>query len=63
MYTVGQLLQGETYAEDGEEVIVIGKYEFTTDDPEEYIQDIGLRLADGRLVYCSEQCVCPVIYL
>lgn len=63
MYTVGQMLQGDSYAEDGEEVVVVGTYEFTTDDPEEYVQDVVLRTRDGRLVYVSEQTVTPVIYL
>ena len=63
MYTAGQMLQGDTYAEDGLPEIVIGAFVARTDDPEEYIQDIILKRSDGSIVYVCEQTVTPVIYL
>jgi hypothetical protein len=54
MYTVGQKLVGFTYTAKGREKVE-GEYVLTTDDPEEYIQDIVLRTADGQIVYCDEQ--------
>ena len=63
MYTVGQLLQGDSYAEDGLEVVVTGEFVARTEDPEEIIQDIILRTRDGAIVYVCEQTVTPVIFL
>lgn len=63
MYTVGQLLQGDSYAEDGQEVVVMGEFVARTDDPEETVQDIILRQRDGTIVYVCEQTVTPVIFL
>lgn len=63
MYTVGQLLQGDSYAEDGQEVVVMGEFVARTEDPEETVQDIILRQRDGTIVYVCEQTVVPVIFL
>lgn len=57
MYAKGQTLKGWIYDEAGNEVEVQGTFEFRTDDPEEYIQDIVLRMPDGRLQYVDEQVV------
>jgi len=63
MYTVGQLLQGETWTDEGKEVVLTGTFLFRTDDPEEHIQDIVLLMPDGTKRYFDEQGVRPVIYL
>ncbi len=63
MYVVGQLLQGERYNEFGQMVVVTGTYLFTTDDPEEYIQDVVLEVPGAGPLYFDEQDVRPVIYL
>jgi hypothetical protein len=36
-------------------VQITGTYEFTTDDPDEYIQDVAIRTDDGNIVYIDEQ--------
>jgi hypothetical protein len=54
MYEVGQQLVGFTYTATGR-VQVRGTYVATTDDPEEYIQDVILRDENGNIVYCDEQ--------
>jgi hypothetical protein len=54
MYTVGQQLVGFTYDRSGDRIKVSGSYVATTDDPEEYIQDVILNV-DGKIVYCDEQ--------
>ncbi len=59
MFQVGDLVRGFEYNEAGEEVEVIGTYVATTDDPEEYIQDIIIKTADGRTVYIDEQVARP----
>lgn len=63
MYTVGQLLQGERYADTGETEVLTGTFCFRTDDPEEYIQDIVLDVPGRGRLYFDEQDVRPVIYL
>lgn len=60
MYAVGQMVKGWVHNEDGEEVQVVGKFMFRTNDPEEYIQDIVIRTEDGKVVYVDEQCARPV---
>lgn len=55
MFEVGEMVQGYTYNQSGEEVLVIGAFMFRTDDPEEYIQDIVVRTEDGNTVYLDEQ--------
>jgi hypothetical protein len=55
MFKVGEMVQGYTYNQKGEEVLVVGAYQCTTDDPEEYIQDVIVRTHDGRTVYLDEQ--------
>ena len=59
MFQVGDLVKGFEYNAAGEEVEVIGSYVATTNDPEEYIQDIIVRTADGRTVYIDEQVARP----
>lgn len=63
MYTVGELLQGECFDENGEYIVLTGTYLFTTDDPEEYIQDIVLDVPGRGRMYFDEQDIRPVIYL
>jgi len=55
MFQVGDMIQGYSYDAQGEEVLVVGAFMFRTDDPEEFIQDIVVRTADGRTVYINEQ--------
>jgi hypothetical protein len=55
MFQVGEMVQGYSYDARGNEVLIIGTYVCTTDDPEEYIQDIIVRTHDGRTVYLDEQ--------
>lgn len=59
MFQVGDLVKGFEYNAQGDEVEVIGTYVATTNDPEEYIQDIIVRTADGRTVYIDEQVARP----
>ena len=59
MFQVGDLVEGLEYTADGDEVKVIGTFVARTDDPEEYIQDIIVRTADGRTVYIDEQVARP----
>jgi hypothetical protein len=54
MFQIGDIVEGTTYTNDGP-VQVIGAFQFRTDDPEEYIQDIVIRTADGKTVYINEQ--------
>jgi hypothetical protein len=55
MFQVGDMVQGYSYDAQGNEVLIVGAYMATTDDPEEMIQDIIVRTADGRTVYLDEQ--------
>jgi hypothetical protein len=55
MFQVGDMVQGYNYDNEGNEVLVVGAFQFRTDDPEEYIQDIVIRTADGKTVYIDEQ--------
>ena len=55
MFQVGEMVQGYSYDAQGNEVLIIGAYMDTTNDPEEMIQDIILRTHDGRTVYLDEQ--------
>lgn len=59
MFQVGDLVKGLEYNEAGDEVEVIGTYVATTNDPEEYIQDIIIKTEDGRTVYLDEQVARP----
>lgn len=59
MYQVGDIVEGYVYNDEGEEVLVIGAFMARTNDPEEYIQDIIVRTADGRTVYIDEQVARP----
>lgn len=54
MYQIGDIVEGTTYPHTGPEKVV-GAFQFRTDDPEEYIQDIVVRTADGKTVYINEQ--------
>jgi hypothetical protein len=63
MYTVGQLLQGERYSDNGETEVLTGTFCFRTDDPEEYIQDIVLDVPGKGRVYFDERDIHQVIYL
>jgi hypothetical protein len=55
MFQVGEMVQGYSYDARGEQVLIVGAYVCTTDDPEEMIQDIIIRTHDGRTVYLDEQ--------
>lgn len=55
MFNVGDRVRGFTYTRGGERVQVEGEYVTTTDDPEEYFQDIVIKTDDGRIVYIDEQ--------
>jgi hypothetical protein len=55
MFKVGDMVQGYSYDAQGNEVLIVGAYMDTTNDPEEMIQDIIVRTADGRTVYLDEQ--------
>jgi hypothetical protein len=55
MFKEGDMVTGWIYDHQGELVRVEGAFLFRTDDPEEYIQDIVIRTADGRVVYIDEQ--------
>lgn len=55
MYMVGQIVSGYSFNVDGEEVLYTGEFQFRTNVPEEYIQDIVIKLADGSLKYINEQ--------
>ena len=57
---IGDKVQGYTYDTDCNEILVIGTYEFITDDPEDFEQAIGIRTEDGRLFYCDEGLVRPL---
>ena len=59
MFEVGDMVQGYNYDNEGNEVLVVGAFMFRTDDPEEYIQDIVVRTAEGRTVYIDEQVARP----
>lgn len=59
MFQVGDLVEGFEYNEEGDEVKVVGTYVATTNDPEEYIQDIIIKTSDGRTVYVDEQVARP----
>ena len=54
MFQIGDIVEGTTYTHNGPEQVV-GAFQFRTDDPEEYIQDIVIRTADGKTVYINEQ--------
>ncbi len=56
MFKVGDYIIGTTYDENGDEITVVGYYRFTTDDPEEIIQDVVIETADEKIVYIDEQC-------
>jgi hypothetical protein len=55
MFQVGDMVQGRSFDAEGNEVLVVGSFMFRTDDPEEYIQDIVVRTAEGKTVYIDEQ--------
>lgn len=59
MFKVGDIVEGWVYNDAGDEVPVVGAFMFRTDDPEEYIQDIVVRTAEGRNVYIDEQVARP----
>lgn len=59
MFQVGDLVEGLEYNAAGDEVKVIGTFVARTDDPEEIIQDIIIKTADGRTVYVDEQVARP----
>lgn len=55
MYKLGDRVEGTIINAKGEDERVIGAFQFRTDDPEEFIQDIVIRTDDGALVYIDEQ--------
>jgi hypothetical protein len=55
MFKEGDMVKGWIYDDQGELVRVEGAFLFRTDDPEEYIQDIVIRTAEGKIVYIDEQ--------
>lgn len=57
MFTVGERLKGWVLNDEGEEILVFGAYEATTDDPEEIIQDVIIRDDNGKVHYIDEQTV------
>lgn len=59
MYQVGDMIEGWVYNDRGDEVKVVGVFVARTDDPEEYIQDIIVRTAEGKTVYIDEQVARP----
>ena len=59
MYQVGELVEGWVYNNQGDQVRVVGTFVARTDDPEEYIQDIIVRTADGKTIYIDEQLARP----
>lgn len=59
MFQVGDMVEGLVYNDRGDEVKVVGAFMFRTDDPEEYIQDIVIRTAEGKTVYIDEQVARP----
>lgn len=54
---VGDQVSGYVLDDSGNEVLVTGAFMFRTDDPEETIQDIVIKTAEGKTVYIDEQCV------
>lgn len=54
-FTIGQQVTGTVLDDQGRDVTVTGAFMFRTDDPEEFIQDIVIRTADGAVVYIDEQ--------
>ena len=55
MFEVGQIISGYIMADNGNDVLVTGAFQFRTNDPEEYIQDIVIKTDTGRLIYIDEQ--------
>jgi hypothetical protein len=56
----GDRVEGYYINAEGEDVRCTGVYLFRTNDPEEYIQDIVIRLDEGQsttsaIQYCDEQ--------
>ena len=54
---IGDKVKGYAYDNDENEILVVGIYEFITNDPDDYYQAIGIRTADGQLYYCDETLV------
>jgi len=59
MFKEGDIVTGWVYNNAGDEVPVEGVFLFRTDDPEEYIQDIVIRTAEGKTIYIDEQVARP----
>ena len=59
MFKIGDMVEGWVYNDQGDEVKVAGAFVARTDDPEEYIQDIIVRTAEGKVVYIDEQVARP----
>lgn len=59
MFKVGDMVEGWVYNDRGDEVQIVGAFMARTDDPEEIIQDIIVRTAEGRTVYIDEQVARP----
>jgi len=57
---IGDKVKGYTYDIDENEILVTGTYEFITNDPEDYVQAIGIRTIEGQLYYCDETLVRPL---
>lgn len=55
MFQIGDMVEGWVYNDRGEEVKIVGAFVARTDDPEEFIQDIIVRTAEGKTVYIDEQ--------
>lgn len=60
MYQVGDMIEGYIVNDRGEEVRVVGAFQFRTNDPEEYIQDIVIKTVEGKTIYIDEQDARPV---
>lgn len=63
MFKPGDQVIGYTLDDKGDYVHVEGAFMFRTDDPEEYIQDVVIKTADGRVVYIDEQDARPASHL
>lgn len=59
MFQIGDMVEGWVYNDQGDEVQVVGAFVARTDDPEEFIQDIIVRTAEGKIVYIDEQVARP----
>lgn len=59
MFQLGDMIEGWVYNDQGDEVKIMGAFQFRTNDPEEMIQDIVIRTPEGKTVYIAEQVARP----